>query len=233
MNDSYSIEVEVKRSFKYDTSYLVTKIKGLKPHLDFTGGVPYQNYKNVWDYTQDKDIPLTINWGLKGVTIKNREVIINENLPQFEGWYMLGIMEDGGFKAYPRSMTGEELVADGCVDAINIWSPLVVDSQPFDFEILPHEDPNFQYIIPTTHPRQAVGRLADGTYVIVTCDSRMKRERGFTSPELREIMMELGCVEAYNLDGGASTQTVVGKRLISRKHNDVRRVCIVMTFEEE
>ena len=77
-----------------------------------------------------------------------------------------------------------------------------------------------------------MGRLADGTYVTVTCDSRMKRERGFTSPELREIMMELGCVEAYNLDGGASTQTVIGKRLISRKHHDVRRVSTVMTFLE-
>lgn len=233
MNKDYSIDVEVKRSFKYETTYLVTKIKGLKPHLDFTGGIPYQNYKNVWDFTQDKDIPFSINWGLKGVTVKDREVIINENIPQFEGWYMLGIKEDGSFKAYPRSMTGEELVADGCVDATNIWSPLIENSQPFDFELLPHEDPNWNYIIPTTHPRQAVGRLADGTYVIVTNDSRMKRERGFTSPELQEIMMELGCVEAYNFDGGASTQTVIGKRLISRKHNDVRRVCTVMTFLEE
>ena len=47
-------------------------------------------------------------------------------------------------------------------------------------------------------PRTAVGTTADGKLLLVSASSA-------TIPQMRELMLALGCVEAINLDGGAST----------------------------
>lgn len=46
--------------------------------------------------------------------------------------------------------------------------------------------------------RTAVGIKADGTLLLVNCPSA-------TIQQMRELMLQLGCTEAINLDGGAST----------------------------
>lgn len=56
------------------------------------------------------------------------------------------------------------------------------------------------------NPRTAVGIKADGTVVIVVADGRQAPvSSGYTLTELATKMVELGCVEAINLDGGGST----------------------------
>lgn len=58
----------------------------------------------------------------------------------------------------------------------------------------------------TKQPRTAVGIKADGTVVIVVADGRRAPySSGYTLNELSAKMIELGCVEALNLDGGGST----------------------------
>ena len=47
-------------------------------------------------------------------------------------------------------------------------------------------------------PRTAVGTLADGKLVIVSTSAA-------SIQQMRELMLQLGCVDALNLDGGAST----------------------------
>jgi len=47
-------------------------------------------------------------------------------------------------------------------------------------------------------PRTAIGKLSDGKLVIVSTGSA-------TVQQLRELMLQLGCTDAINLDGGAST----------------------------
>lgn len=59
----------------------------------------------------------------------------------------------------------------------------------------------------TRAPRTAAGIMPDGTFILYTVDGRQKSySMGFTYKELAERMAELGCVQAVNLDGGASTQ---------------------------
>ena len=67
------------------------------------------------------------------------------------------------------------------------------------------------------HPRTAVGVKADGTLVFVTVDGRRPRESvGMNLPELTDLMIELGCVSAVNLDGGGSTTMVIGDEIVNR-----------------
>ncbi len=54
-------------------------------------------------------------------------------------------------------------------------------------------------------PRTAVGFTADNRIILLTVDGRGV-SAGLSLPELAEVMIDLGCVQAMNLDGGGSTQ---------------------------
>jgi len=61
-------------------------------------------------------------------------------------------------------------------------------------------------------PRSAAGLKEDGTLVLYTVDGRDKSHSvGLTYTELAQRMLELGCVQAVNLDGGDSTQLYAAK----------------------
>jgi hypothetical protein len=63
----------------------------------------------------------------------------------------------------------------------------------------------------TANPRTAVGLADDGnTLVIVVDDGRWKdHSMGMTLPELAQAMIDLGCTDAVNLDGGGSTEMAI------------------------
>lgn len=62
----------------------------------------------------------------------------------------------------------------------------------------------------TSHPRTAVGILENGD-VVFLCASPGYNTRGLTMAQLTELLLERGCVEAMNLDGGPSSQMAVLK----------------------
>lgn len=62
------------------------------------------------------------------------------------------------------------------------------------------------------HPRSAVGVTSRGQILFVTVDGRTSESDGMTLDELGNLLKELGCVEAMNLDGGGSTTMVVRGR---------------------
>ncbi len=70
--------------------------------------------------------------------------------------------------------------------------------------------------IPDQNPRTAAGVTGDGELVVVVIDGRQRGSRGVDLIELAEIMLNLGSVEAVNLDGGGSTTLVVDGVLVNR-----------------
>lgn len=63
------------------------------------------------------------------------------------------------------------------------------------------------------NPRSAIGTNADGTVIyFITVDGRKSSSRGVSLETLAEICLEMGAVNAINLDGGGST-AMVGKTL--------------------
>jgi exopolysaccharide biosynthesis protein len=65
------------------------------------------------------------------------------------------------------------------------------------------------------HPRTAIGWRADGKLVLITVDGRQNQSVGMTMEELAGLMLELGCIEAMNLDGGGSTAMVVKNKVVN------------------
>lgn len=65
-------------------------------------------------------------------------------------------------------------------------------------------------------PRTAVGYTNEYHIIMLVADGRSALSQGVSLTELSQIMIELGCVEAMNLDGGGSSQMAIGSTLINK-----------------
>lgn len=70
--------------------------------------------------------------------------------------------------------------------------------------------------IPEIHPRTAIGFTDDNRLIILVVDGRQPSSRGVYLEELAQVMVNLKCVEALNLDGGGSSALVVNNQLINK-----------------
>lgn len=59
------------------------------------------------------------------------------------------------------------------------------------------------------HPRTMIGQLKNGNIVLVVVDGRTSISRGMTATQQAQLMLELGCINAVNLDGGGSSTMCV------------------------
>ena len=59
-------------------------------------------------------------------------------------------------------------------------------------------------------PRMAIGQMGPLSYVLVLAEGRNKDSEGVTHQELADFMFDIGCVEAFNLDGGNTATMVFG-----------------------
>ena len=66
------------------------------------------------------------------------------------------------------------------------------------------------------HPRSAIGVTHAGDVWLVAVDGRQTMSDGATLDELAQVMMELGCTDAINLDGGGSTTLAVAGVVLNR-----------------
>jgi hypothetical protein len=94
-------------------------------------------------------------------------------------------------------------------------------------------------------PRTAVGYKNNKHVIFLVADGRSQNSEGLSLPELAQLMLDLGCYEAINLDGGGSTQMAIGKSYVNSPagirpvpaifsivHSDSLKVSSSPTFEK-
>jgi hypothetical protein len=64
-------------------------------------------------------------------------------------------------------------------------------------------------------PRTAVGYKSNKHVIMLVADGRGSTSEGVSLIELAQIMNDIGCYEAINLDGGGSTQLAIGKSYVN------------------
>mgnify|MGYP000846264251 CR=1 FL=1 len=101
----------------------------------------------------------------------------------------------------------------GFVHIIGGGPRLVMDGQVY----ITADEERFQPDIAASRaPRTALGVTADRKLLIVTVNGRQPGVSvGMTLEELAELMIELGAVDAMNLDGGGSTTMVIRDRVLN------------------
>ena len=73
-------------------------------------------------------------------------------------------------------------------------------------------------------PRVAIGQTGPLQYVLVVVDGRQPGySRGISIKTLAQFMGEIGCQQAFNLDGGGSATMVFNGKLYSNPSNDAER----------
>ena len=66
------------------------------------------------------------------------------------------------------------------------------------------------------NPRTAIGYTKDNNLIMLTADGREGASIGLTLNELANLMKELGCVNAMNLDGGGSTVMYIQGKVVNK-----------------
>ena len=81
------------------------------------------------------------------------------------------------------------------------------------------------------NPRSAIGYYEPGHYCLVTVDGRQSGySRGMTMSELSELFISLGCVDAYNLDGGQSAMMTFNGNIVNQPYHGGRAISDIIYF---
>lgn len=217
------ISVEKKRDTSANTNYYVIRIP--QTRSDGTKQYPFVYAPNgsgagtqsTLEMNLEKGFEMAINAGLfygegtysygtpLGLTIENG-VLIAEYAKESNTLPPLTIDENGNLNYAEVPTDGQTLINNGIVSAVNGFNPLVVNHVSVD-ESVYKLTTNWN----TGAQRQIIGQYDNGDYCIITGEGRnFDSSTGFTIPQAIAVCLSLGLKFAYNLDGGGSTETVIG-----------------------
>lgn len=83
-------------------------------------------------------------------------------------------------------------------------------------EITWKQEKTTKAFVETKHPRTAVAKLKDGKFLMITVDGRSEESGGIDLQNLAEILLELGAIDAMNLDGGGSTTMFLDGKVVNK-----------------
>lgn len=86
--------------------------------------------------------------------------------------------------------------------------------------------------IESANPRTAIGYYEPGHYVFVVCDGRQKSSKGLTLAEFSKLFEELGCISAYNLDGGQTSVMANWSHVINKPYHNGRSTTDILYIGE-
>ena len=140
---------------------------------------------------------------------------------------ILIMFKDGTMKTYSSNEYDEDSIAAMQDNVWQIWTfgpMLLKDGEPLtEFD--------FSKNVGGINPRSVIGYYEPGHYLFVTVDGRQPGySDGLNMQELSQLMYELGCRVAFNLDGGGTAQMAylgeeISQPSVHRKTRDA--LCIV------
>lgn len=134
----------------------------------------------------------------EGVVIRNGKIILDDPYTEYTSAFpnldTLALFPDGSMSVHTSGeLTGQQYLDAGATDVFSFGPYLIRDGQL---------SPEVYTISTTTNPRCALGMVEPGHYVAIIAEGRLKDSTGITVAHLGRLMLEKGCTEALNLDGG-------------------------------
>ncbi len=129
------------------------------------------------------------------------------------------------FTAQLRALTE----AHTMVNVFDFGPALIIDGE------LQEIHSSYPFNVDANEPRCAIGQVGPLEYVVVVVDTLTHHSRtgkeGATVAELAQFMQDMGCVQAYNLDGGNSCLMVFhGENYSDKTFNEERAVSDIIYF---
>ena len=148
----------------------------------------------------------------KGLVVANGEVI-RQSANRLR--HNCLIYPDGRMETFGRREMDVERVLEEPVWQSFLFGPELLDEEGKAFE-------KFDSNIGAANPRSVIGYYAPGHYCFVLVDGRGNGNKGMKMTQLSNFMESLGCMAAYNLDGGQSAVMVFMGRRINRPYHGGR-----------
>ncbi len=178
--------------------------------------------RNIIEYTsviaEENNAIFAINgdyYGFRSDGIVIRNGVIYRDAPARIG---LAFYQDGSMKIYDETQTSAEaLLAEGVWNTLSFGPALIEDSVVAANLDYIEVDTNFgNHSIQGENPRTGVGMIAENHFVFVVVDGRSPGySRGVTLKEFAQIFKDLGCSQAYNIDGGGSSTLYFMGRVVN------------------
>ena len=139
-----------------------------------------------------------------GMVVRNGEIMSkktygkrNASMPNLD---IMAQFPDGTLKTYDSNgITAQELLDAGAVNSYSFGPILVRDGEI---------DPIVYEVVNNKYPRQALGMVEPGHYVVLSVKGRIKTSEGAGMIWLAERMKAMGVTEAINLDGGNTSALI-------------------------
>lgn len=216
--------IDVDYGFDGATNANYTVIRIYKTRLDGTKQYPFvlapggsgPGTMSTYDLAMRDGWLLAINSGIfdtntlrpDGVVIQNGAVIQNTAQTTHTNCKILTIDRNGDLGYAEPSADANTLVSQGIVSAVVGFMPIIVN-----YAAVPASQWNSVSHYTQNAQRQIIGQFGNGDYAIVTCEGRSyQNSDGWTIAEAQTVCQRLGLKFAYNLDGGGSTETMLGKK---------------------
>lgn len=224
--DKFLDNTDIQYEFDELTGAYYTVVRIFKKRIDGTFQYPFvyapngpgAGDKSTLDIVAEDGWLAAINGGLfdydktkkpDGILIQDGIVIQNTpaSIEKHIGAKPLTIDAAGDLGYAEADVDAYELVANGIVSAVCGFLPIIVNYEPTVAETANSE---------VHAQRQIIGQWGNGDYAIVTCEGRgYHNSDGWTLPEAQTICKKIGLKFAYNLDGGGSTETMLGLKNIN------------------
>jgi exopolysaccharide biosynthesis protein len=138
-----------------------------------------------------------------GISVHNGEIVYDES--GNDPVDIIGLDKDG--KLIGGKMTASEIKSKNIREAVSFWPTLVKNGKRGNFV-----DGEWGVA-----PRSAIGQKEDGTIIFVVIDGRQPTwSWGAKMSDLYNIFLKYGAVNAYNLDGGSSTELIYNQKIINK-----------------
>lgn len=219
---SYSdenIQIEIQTLREYDTDIYIADV--ILNSIDYlkTAFANDTYGKNIRETTsniaENKNAILAINgdyYGFRnnGFVLRNG-VIYRDSARDGSDNEALAINADGSFSIIDENTSDlEEILASGALQAFSFGPSLIQNH-----EITVTQDSEVSQSM-QSNPRTAIGIIDNLHYIFLVSDGRTSANEGLSLYELAEIMQDLGCSTAYNLDGGGSSTMYFNGSLVNQ-----------------
>ncbi len=207
----YETEIECSEQAKL-TSLLTThgKVKG---HSFCSPDELADLYDVVLAFNDDFYASRWYNKKAQGIIIRNGEIMSDKTFKNdanaFPHLEVLALFEDGSMRTFKsKEHTAKEYLDMGVTDTY-AFGPILVREGELGERMT---DKNYS---PYREPRCALGMIEPNHYIVLTVEGRTNESKGVRLRWLADKMLELGAIEALNLDGGNTTYLIFMGEIIN------------------
>lgn len=216
IDDNIQISIETDR--ENNTTYYVADIIIKDSSLLKTAFANKIYGRNIKEKTStianENNAILAINgdfYGFRnsGYVLRNG-VVYRDSLSTDEYGEDLVIDSEGNFKIINENETSiKELENNGAIQVFSFGPALVENGK----SVVDDNDEVGKAMV--SNPRTAIGQVGPLHYIMIVSDGRTNESQGFSLKELSNILVDKGCITAYNLDGGGSSTMVFNGEVIN------------------